>query len=251
MNATPKLHDLPLTALPGTTTFKRTVSFLFLSLSAGAAEPIAYSMLPGSTFVDDCLLCDRPTIIYPMQGSFELLQTGENPLVTRYQIQNLEFSAGREFGRLFTGTGGGTYSIGGEVAVVQTALLTLDIADGYQTTHAVLTNDTPGLTAQWPNLQLSLSQTNGTFLHLYRVNIIAERMVSVPVRIVPSPDKSSMTLAWPVQSGIGSILMASQVGNFADWREASAKVTVVGEEYRASIPTTNTMAFFQLHLATQ
>src|SRR5437660_57056 len=74
-----------------------------------------YILNSGSELVDDCPICGRPTISVPLTGTFALRFVDQNPLVARYEIQNIAFQAGAATGREYTVAGGGTYQIGGEV----------------------------------------------------------------------------------------------------------------------------------------
>src|SRR5512147_1886487 len=52
-----------------------------------------YTLLPGSLLIDDCY-CGRPTLTYPMSGSFALRWVGEDPLFAQYALENISFEAG-------------------------------------------------------------------------------------------------------------------------------------------------------------
>ena len=73
--------------------------------------------LHDSGLTDDCPICRRPTILAPMSGSFELRLLDNNPLFTRYALENISFTAGAGF-RTYVIRGNGTFQIGGEVALL-------------------------------------------------------------------------------------------------------------------------------------
>jgi len=61
--------------------------------SVPAGLPVRYTLLEGSYFVDDCLICGRPTIEQPMRGTFDLVLLQETPPYWRYAVQDLDFIA--------------------------------------------------------------------------------------------------------------------------------------------------------------
>jgi hypothetical protein len=137
---------------------------------AGSAH---YRLVEGSSLVDDCLICDRPTLLFPLRGSFELAPLESNPLYATYMLTNVQFLSAAPAGTHFQITGSGTYRIGGEVAIQQTLSLALEINDGSTNTFSSFTN-APGLTPlPWPMIRASAIQTNGTLLHTYSVTLVA------------------------------------------------------------------------------
>src|SRR5437867_865451 len=66
------------------------------ALVSGATS---YFLLNGSTLLDDCPPCARPTILEPMRGQFELRLVAETPLGSRYDLTNIVFTAGTSVGR--------------------------------------------------------------------------------------------------------------------------------------------------------
>src|SRR5690348_7280498 len=98
----------------------RFIALLGLVLAVGLgprtmAASWRYLLLSDSDLRDDCLICDRATIRQPMRGAFDLRLIDQNPLVSRYAVENLVFTAGD---RPYRVTGSGTFEIGGEVAVI-------------------------------------------------------------------------------------------------------------------------------------
>ena len=62
--------------------------------TAQVAKRVAYTLLEGSYFVDDCLVCGRPTILLPMRGTFELVLQQNTAPYTEYAVRCLNFTAG-------------------------------------------------------------------------------------------------------------------------------------------------------------
>jgi hypothetical protein len=81
----------------------------------------------GSFFVDDCLICGRPTIFIPVQGNFFLgeIDGAPNPVST-YRVDSLEVESlpGLPEYRV---TGAGSYRQGGEVALLQSMDLRVSV----------------------------------------------------------------------------------------------------------------------------
>src|SRR6266705_6103518 len=88
-----------------------------------------YQLLEGSTLLDDCLICARPTILQPMRGSFRLVLIEDIPPLARYELREISFQAGSSTNAHYTVLGGGTYQISGEVAVLQDMTLQVGLTD--------------------------------------------------------------------------------------------------------------------------
>ncbi len=97
------------------------VAILFIAgLGAGRAQDFdraMFQLLDGSTLIEDCGDCAQPPIIHRLRGSFELVLLNSTPLGSEYAVTNLLLTT--EGGAPGTITGRGTYSIGGEVLVLQ------------------------------------------------------------------------------------------------------------------------------------
>src|SRR4030095_15554387 len=88
-----------------------------------------YRLLEGSTLLDDCLICARPSILQPLRGSFGLVLIEDAPAVTRYALRDISFLAGGSTNATYTIQGEGTYQISGAVAVFQDMTLRVDLSD--------------------------------------------------------------------------------------------------------------------------
>jgi hypothetical protein len=132
-----------------------------------------YMLLQDSQLIDNCSVCDRIPIIVPMRGSFDLRLVEENPLFSRYAVQNVSFFVSGPLGSIYKVEGHGTYRVGGEVAVVQEMFLELLIDDGVMNKLCYLTNDASIVDRRWPMIKLGLDQTNGTVAQTYRLDLAA------------------------------------------------------------------------------
>jgi hypothetical protein len=113
-----------------------------------------------------------------MSGSFSLRLLDSNSLFSRYALENISFSAGGGF-RTYIISGRGTFQIGGEVALLQTMSLQLQIDDGVSNKLCYFTSASPTVNRRWPMIDVSLDQTNGTFVQTYSL-----RLTAAPLREV-------------------------------------------------------------------
>lgn len=109
-----------------------------------------------------------------MRGTFQLRPLEETPLFTRYALEDIQFTAGN---RPYRVTGGGTFEIGGEVAVTLRVALQLQIDDGFTSKACSFTNTTTTVDRPWPMMDVTLMQTNGTFTQIFTL-----RLAAAPVR---------------------------------------------------------------------
>jgi hypothetical protein len=132
--------------------------------------PWRYTLVHGATWVDDCPICGRPTILLPLRGTFDLQWVREDPLFQYYALENIRFEAGGEGGPRYLLTGRGEYRFGGEVAL--TRRLTLDLkVDNGTTVHL---DSAPGpVQRPWPMLQAESRQTNGSLVQEFSLNLAA------------------------------------------------------------------------------
>src|SRR3989442_5667566 len=133
-----------------------------------------YRLLEGSTLVDDCLICARPTILQPMRGSFRLVLIEDVPPFTRYELREISFQAGSSTNAPYTVLGGGTYQISGEVAILQDMTLQVGLSDPNNvTTNKVFTNDVRTIDRAWPLIDVDLVQTDSNLVHYYSLHLLA------------------------------------------------------------------------------
>src|ERR1035438_3827159 len=90
-----------------------------------------YALVTGSQLVDDCPICERPTILAPLTGTFTLSILDQNPLYTRYELTGISFHAAAQTGMEYKVVGSGIYQVGGEVAILQDLFLDVAIDNGF------------------------------------------------------------------------------------------------------------------------
>jgi hypothetical protein len=139
----------------------------------GAGSPWVYALTEGSQLRADCPICDPVTAPVPMRGTFELSLNSQNPLFTEYAVENIAFTAGLTNGPTYKITGGGVYLLGGEVAVVQSLSLAVQIDNGTTSELCYLTNAMGPAGRSWPMLQAEVDQTNGTPIQQYHLDLNA------------------------------------------------------------------------------
>jgi hypothetical protein len=109
-------------------------------------QTVAYALLAGSDLTDDCLICDRVSLPVPLQGNFQLQLLETTPLVSRYQLTNIQFHTTGTNGLAYSVQGSGSYQVGGEVALQQELTLNVQIDNGFTNSSCVLTNAQPQVT---------------------------------------------------------------------------------------------------------
>jgi hypothetical protein len=135
-------------------------------------QRVSYTLLEGSYFVDDCLICGRPTIYQPLRGTFDLVFLQNTPPYFSYAIQNLDFATeGPWLQRHLTGQG--TYVRFEEFARLQDITLAVTVTDQYTNRPAYFTNQTPIATQPFPLIQANLMETNGTLLQTFSLQLFA------------------------------------------------------------------------------
>jgi hypothetical protein len=134
---------------------------------------VTYTLLDGSYFVDDCLICGRPTILQPLRGTFDLVLIQNTPPYYKYAVRNIDFTASPGWAGEVRLTGGGTYVRFEEFARLQNMDLAVQVKDSYTNHPAFFTNDTVVAEKPWPLIQISLTQTNGTLLQTFSLNLFA------------------------------------------------------------------------------
>jgi hypothetical protein len=135
-------------------------------------QGVSYTLLEGSYFVDDCLVCGRPTIEQPMRGTFDLVLVQNTPPYISYAIQNVDFTTeGPWLNRHITGQG--TYVRFEEFARLQDMTLAVKVSDQYTNRTAYFTNQTRVATNPFPLIQANLMETNGTLLQTFSLQLFA------------------------------------------------------------------------------
>jgi hypothetical protein len=161
---------------------------------------LLYTLEKGSQLVDDCPVCDRIPTVAPMTGAFQLQWLGTDPVFARYAWTNISFHAQSPSGFHYEVSGGGNYRIGGEVAVVQDLFLSLQIDDGLTNQLCLLTNPVQAVTNTWPEIQVSVDQTNGTAFRVYHLQVLAVPALQF-VSVVSDSRTGSVGLEWQGDTG--------------------------------------------------
>ena len=150
----------------------------FMCLLAVAAfgqdtrQRTSYTLLEGSYFIDDCLICGRPTIEQPLRGTFDLVLRQYTPPYISYGIQNIDFlTEGPWLQRDISGQG--TYVRFEEFARLQDMTLALKVTDQYTNRVAYFTNQTRVATNPFPFIRAHLMETNGTLMQTFSMEIFA------------------------------------------------------------------------------
>jgi hypothetical protein len=174
-----------------------------------------YALLSGSQLVDDCPICDRPTIVVPLKGTFTLSLLDQNTLFTRYALTDISFQAGAQPGREYTVAGSGIYQIGGEVAVLQHLFLDVAINNGFTNTGALCVSTFGAVSQKWPQIETSVDQTNGTPGQVYHLTLNAVPMPKV-YSFPPDPQTGTVRLLWEANGGSFQVERATSIeGPFA------------------------------------
>lgn len=161
-----------------------------------ASPPVVtYTLLDGSYLVDDCLVCGRPTIMQPLRGTFDLVLIQNTPPYYKYAVRNVDFTTSPGWGEARL-TGGGTYVRFEEFALLQDMDLALQVKDAYTNRPAFFTNDTRVTEKPFPLIQINLTQTNGTLLQTFSLNLFAAPLREVwfsTSKTLTSTNRSSPT----------------------------------------------------------
>ncbi|MGC8989567.1 MAG: hypothetical protein ACP5MD_05550 [Verrucomicrobiia bacterium] len=144
------------------------------TLGTPSAPAWQYRLLPGAQFIDDCMMCGRPTYLLPMEGTFSLRLVEENPLFSTYAVEEISFRAGTPPGLYYKISGTGTYQVGGEVALVQSMNLKVQVDDGSTTRLCTFTNNPSHVTRGWPLIEIALDQADGNPMRFFRMTFVAD-----------------------------------------------------------------------------
>ncbi|HKI69917.1 MAG TPA: hypothetical protein VKA67_10035, partial [Verrucomicrobiae bacterium] len=139
----------------------------------GYPPPIRYTLLDGSTFIDDCAICGRPEILQPLRGTFDLVLQQNTPPYISYAVRNVDFRAAPGFFGPVQITGGGNYKRFEEFAALQDMQLAVQVEDASTNRFAYFTNSTPVQPMPFPMIEVTLRQTNGTPFSTYQMHLLA------------------------------------------------------------------------------
>jgi hypothetical protein len=118
-----------------------------------------------------------------------------DPLVTRYQLTNVSFTAEAYGGNYRRLTGEGTYQVGGKEALLQDVSLALQIDSGSKLCFFTNYDYSRVVQDAWPRIGVSVFQTNGTPWEQYSLAIVA---TPVPrfLSVMPDAQTGSVRLEW-------------------------------------------------------
>ena len=136
----------------------------------------AYRLLQGSTFLDDCRICERLTMPLTMRGTFDLVLLEDTGTVTRYALSNISFTASAGAGTQARVIGDGTYTLISPGPAKPFPEMTLLTSINDSTNAYVFTIDTnaPVVDRAWPLLQVSLIETQqATLTRVYHMDLLA------------------------------------------------------------------------------
>jgi hypothetical protein len=157
-----------------------------------------FRLLEGSVLIDDCPVCGRPTLSFPLEGTFELVRRDSNPLFSTYYVTNVAFRTRTAEPKSITGHG--LYTIGGEVAVQQR--MTLDLV--YESKNLAFSNSVLITEKLFPLISIELDQVNPTLLQVLTLKLLA-----APVREIWFSTLSGFTPAAGGHASGGDLVSAS------------------------------------------
>ncbi|HKI72108.1 MAG TPA: PKD domain-containing protein [Verrucomicrobiae bacterium] len=175
-----------------------------IHVTAPPPPAVLYTLLKGSQLGLSMPCCPPPPQSFVMSGTFRLkLLDSSDPLVTRYQLTNVSFTAiayGGNYRRL---TGEGTYQVGGKDALLQEMSLALQIDGGPTNKLSFFTNYDYSRAVQdaWPRIGVSAFQANGTDWEEYSMAIVAApapRLLSV----MPDAQTGNVRLQWQAYDAV-------------------------------------------------
>ncbi|MHB1308576.1 MAG: hypothetical protein ACYDC1_08480 [Limisphaerales bacterium] len=153
-----------------------------------------YRLLPGSTFEDECRVCDRLPIIEPIQGEFDLVWVDEGPAIARFEVTNLRAVDFSEETLRRVVLGGGQFERLAEPAGAGAMRLAVNVAGNGTQRDANLTNVTLLPAAAWPLLEVDLGEVGGTDFTNFKLRLRAaplqELWFATPHGMTPGIDPS-------------------------------------------------------------
>lgn len=155
--------------------------FTIRIVAAPRAQPVLYRLVEGnpadftgSFFIDDCIVCGRPTIPVPVGGTFLLTPVevgGPNPF-NSYRVEALDVKT--VAGALdYTVQGEGQYVWGGEVALLQSMDLKVQVNGGDAVPLASgMVPFSEG--ARFPAIDIQVDEQDSPDFIVYRLHLVAK-----------------------------------------------------------------------------
>lgn len=141
--------------------------FVILESCPASPSPIAYRLIEGSYFLDDCLICGRPSIFRPIRGTFDMLEVSRDTNAIHYTVTNINFAATVD--PTFRIRGDGAYEVGYGTNAIQNMIATLNVNGESK----LFTNNNPAVERLAPMLDVQLVQTQQNLVVFYSLNIVA------------------------------------------------------------------------------
>ena len=132
----------------------------------------------------------------PLRGTFDLVLIQDTPPYLKYAVRNMDFTTSPGWAGEVRLTGGGTYVRFEEFARLQDMDLALQVKDAFTNRPAFFTNDTRVVEKPWPLIQVNLTQTNGTLVQTFSLNLFAAPLREVwfsTSKVLTSTNRSSPT----------------------------------------------------------
>lgn len=146
----------------------------WIASSAGAQGVLYRLTEPTTGRAEYCLgpcACALGAQFGPVRGTFVLTFDHADPLFDHYRVDAANWTFALPSGTTIALAGGGSYRVGGEVALTQSMSLTLDIDD--RTTQP-FESDTPAVTVPWPNIAIRVSSP------VFGCELVAVTLVAEP-----------------------------------------------------------------------
>ncbi len=130
---------------------------------------VRHRLIEGSTFLDDCPICDRVSIPSPLRGSFEMRAEESNPLFTRHALRNIDWTTHDAGGGEVRIRGEGEFEVGGEVAITQRLRLDVEVSLGGTNIARHFVQELGPAVRPWPNLAADLSAEEWTQTQAFQI----------------------------------------------------------------------------------
>jgi len=206
------------------------------------AVPQVYTLISGSELTDDCPICDRLPIVVPLRGTFSLRVVDQNPILTRYELLDIDLYTINQSGLEYSVTGTGIYEIGGEVVLRQDMFLAVDISNDFVATKAQCGNTDASVSVPWPELEISVDQTNGTPAKVYRLKLIAVPIPTLSLTF-PTPGTGDARLEWQANGGSFQLERAANLdGPYTALKSTTNQTSFID----SGVLTNNSQFFYRL-----
>lgn len=197
-----------------------------------ATVPWHYQLIADARLLDDCSICDRLPLEIPLRGSFEARLVERNPLFDRYELSQIRFTDGAEPPG-YELTGRGSFTWGGEVALVQEWSLEGTVRSSAGQRPVVLRSPLGGVTRPWPMLAVELAEEGGTVESRLFVTLAA-----APLRELWFTTAHGMTSGlgeWPTNRLRSSDLLANPARVVREGAALLKQVGLAGNDLDAGV----------------